>query len=94
MSIRGDTTAGANMAHAVGMHIPSDNAATPSGSDTKSTAIAAVVNKIHDSVHDQTTTANSSLDQLRQGLAAACQRVDATDQQGAAGVNNSGTVTI
>lgn len=94
MSIRGDTTAGAGMAHAVGMHIPNDNATTPSGSDTKSSAIAAVINKIHDSVHDQTTTTNTSLDQLRQGLAAACQRVDATDQQGAADVNNSGTVTI
>lgn len=94
MSIRGDTTGGAGMAHAVGMHIPSDNATTRSGSDTKSTAIAAVVNTIHDGVHDQTTTANTSVDQLRQGLAAACERVAATDQQGAAAVNNSGTVTI
>lgn len=94
MSIRGDTTAGANMAHAIGMHMPSGNATTPSGSDSKSTAITAAVNKAHDSGHDQITANNSSLDQLRQGLTAACQRIDATDQEGAADVHNSGTVTI
>lgn len=39
MAIRGDTTAGAQAAHSVSMHLPTDTPDAPAGSDTKSAAV-------------------------------------------------------
>jgi len=94
MAIRGDTTAGAAMAHAVGMHISTELPEVPTGSDIKSQAISTTLETIKKVAQTEIGTYNTSVDQLRQGLAAAPQRVDVTDQQGAAEVDNSGTVTI
>jgi hypothetical protein len=93
MSIRGDTTAGAQIAHTASMHVEPDQSNAPAGSDTKSAAIAAVMKANQEAGNTQTAIYNASVDQLRHGLVGACQRVDAADQHGAAEVNNSGTRT-
>ncbi|HEX4172684.1 MAG TPA: hypothetical protein VHY82_09415 [Acetobacteraceae bacterium] len=91
MAIRGDTTAGAGIAHAVGMHLRVDLPDAPNGSDPKSAAIHVTLNAIKKVAETEIITYNTSVDELRRGLTAAPQRVDATDQQGATEVNNSRT---
>jgi hypothetical protein len=93
-AVRGDTTSGAEAARSVGMHLSTDLPATPTGSDTKSTAIATTLNSMTKTGKKEIRTLNKSVDQLREGMAAAPRRIDAADQQGAAEVDNSGTVTV
>ena len=93
MAIRGDTTAGAQAAHSASMHLSTDTPEIPTGSDTKSTAISTALQGIVDTGKTETTTYNTSVDQLREGLAAAPDRITAADQQGAATVDQSGGTT-
>lgn len=95
MSIRGETTAGAQAAASAGMHLPADFPQVPSGSDPKSAAIAAELNTFITAIRTDIQTFNSSVDQLREGMGAAPKRIDAGDSQGADIINNSGrTYTI
>lgn len=94
MAIRGDTAVGAAAAQSASMHLPADFPASPTGSDTRSAAIAAAINAFLKAARTETATFNSSVDQLREGMAAAAERVETADQQGAERVTNSGVVTI
>ncbi len=93
MDIRGDTTAGAQMAHAVGMHLPSTSPTVPTGGDTKSAAISKALKSAVETGKTETTTYNKSVDQLRLGLAQDAQRITDADHQGAANVQHSGIYT-
>lgn len=90
MAIRGDTTAGAQAAHSVSMHLPTDTPEAPTGSDTKSTAISTAIKAMGEAWKTEVGTFNTSVDQLRQGIKDAADRITAADQQGAATVNQSG----
>ncbi|WP_224189031.1 hypothetical protein [Mycobacterium avium] len=77
------------------MHLPADFPASPTGGDTRSAAIAAATTAFLAAARTETVTINSSVDQLRDGMVAAPERVETADQQGAERVTNSGgTVTI
>ncbi|SPX88475.1 MULTISPECIES: hypothetical protein [Mycobacterium] len=89
MAIRGDTSAGAQ-ASTAGMHLPADFPDCPSGGDTRSAAIAAAVNAFLAAAATETETVNSSVDQLREGMVAATDRVETADRHGAENVANSG----
>ncbi|MBU8834477.1 hypothetical protein [Mycolicibacterium goodii] len=90
MAIRGDTSAGAQASASAGMHLPTDFPDCPSGGDTRSAAIAAAVNSFLTTAATETETVNSSVDQLREGMVAATDRVETADRQGAEGITNSG----
>lgn len=95
MSIRGETTAGAQAAASAGMHLSADFPQVPSGSDPKSAAIAAELNAFVTGIRTDIQTFNSSVDQLREGMGAAPKRIDAGDSQGADIIDSSGgTYTI
>ncbi|PEG33231.1 hypothetical protein CQY20_31870 [Mycolicibacterium agri] len=95
MAIRGDTTVGAAAAQSAGMHLPTDFPASPTGGDTRSAAIATTTSTFLTAARTETATFNSSVDQLREGMVAAPERVDTADRRGAERVANSGeTVTI
>jgi hypothetical protein len=65
---------------------------SPTGSDTKSVAIAQALNDFLDTARVEHETYNVSLDTLRQGLVQAPKAVEATDESGAAGIAASGEV--
>jgi len=92
VSIRGNTTTGAAAGASAGMHLSTDFPSSPTGADTKSTAIAGELNAFLKTAQLETTTYNTSVDTLREGLVAAPQAVDATDAAGAAGIEGSGEV--
>ncbi|MDD4865652.1 MAG: hypothetical protein PHQ28_00490 [Mycobacterium sp.] len=95
MAIRGETTVGAAAAQSAGMHLPADFPASPTGGDTRSAAIAAATTAFLAAARTETATFNSSVDQLREGMVAAPERVETADRQGAERVANSGgTVAI
>lgn len=95
MAIRGDTTVGAAAARSAGMHLPADFPTSPTGGDTRSAAIAAATSTFLAAARTETVTVNSSVDQLREGMVAAPERVETADRQGAERVANSGeTVTV
>ena len=93
MSIRGNTSAGTQAAHAVGVHLPAASPRIPSGGDTKSKAISAAIKTTVAASKTETTTYDKSIDQLRLGLAQDTQRITDADHQGAATVQHSGTYT-
>lgn len=74
------------------MHLPTDFPSSPTGTDTKSAAIAGELNAFLKTAQAETTTYNTSVDTLREGLVAAPEAVEATDQNGAAGISASGEV--
>lgn len=92
MNIRGNTSAGAAAGALAGMHLPTDFPSSPTGADTKSAAIAGELNAFLKTAQAETTAYNTSVDTLREGLVAAPNAVDATDQAGAAEVAGSGEV--
>lgn len=93
--IRGDTSAGASIAQSVGASLSGSTEDRPSGGDTRSAAIAAAVNSFLDAASRETETVNSSVDEVREGMAAAADRITQADQQGADDVANSGgTVSV
>ena len=92
MNIRGDTTAGAATGASAGMHLPTDFPTSPTGADTKSAAIAAKLNAFLKTAQAESATYNTSVNTLREGLVAAPNAVDTTDQNGAAGIADSGEV--
>lgn len=95
MAIRGDTTVGAAAAQSAGQHLPADFPASPTGGDTRSAATAAATTAFLAAARTETETFNSSVNQLREGMVAAPERVETADRQGAERVANSGgTVTV
>jgi len=89
-NIRGETDAGAAIGANAGTPLPAGFPVSPTGSDTKSVAIAAALNALLDTARVETGIYNASVDTLRQGLVQAPRAVDATDAAGAAGINGSG----
>ncbi len=93
-NIRGETDAGAAIGTSTGMPLSADFPTSPTGADTKSAQIATELTAFLRAGHADTTTYNESLDALREGLTAAPQAIEATDQAGAAGISNSGGTYI
>ncbi len=93
MAIRGESAAGAAAGASVGMHLSTDFPPVPTGADVKSAAIAAELQSFVTAVSTDIATYNASLDEVREGITAACQRVDDGDHAGAAGIENSGQIS-
>jgi hypothetical protein len=91
-NIRGNTDAGAAIGASAGKPLRTDFPVSPTGSDTKSVAIAAALDRFLDTARVETGIYNASVDTLRQGLVQAPQSVEATDESGAAGIAASGEV--
>lgn len=92
-AIRGETTTGAAAGRSASMHLPTSTPTAPAGGDTKSAAIGGALKTGITTTKTEVKTLNSSVDQLREGLVAAPQRVEAADQQGAGEVERSGVPT-
>jgi len=92
MAIRGESAAGAAAGASVGMHLTADFPPVPTGADVKSSAIATELQGFVTAMSTDIDIYNTSLDQVREGITAACQRVDAGDRAGAAGIEGSGQV--
>ncbi len=92
MAVRGESAAGAVAGASVGMHLTADFPPVLTGADSKSAAIATELQGFVTAISTDITTYNSSLDQVREGITAACQRVDVGDRAGADGIENSGQV--
>ncbi|MBL3752918.1 hypothetical protein [Mycobacteroides abscessus] len=90
MTIRGDMEAGLLLAGTLSMHLPTDTPAPPTGSDPKSAEMVAAANEIAHIWKSESTIANSSVDQLRDNVKDAVNRIISSDKQGADNVNNSG----
>lgn len=93
LAIRGETTTGAAVGRSASMHLPAGAPTAPSGGDAKSAAIGSALKAGVTTDKAEVKTLNSSVDQLREGLVAAPQRVEAADQQGAGEVEKSGVPT-
>lgn len=95
MVIRGNTSTGASIAQSVGAALSGNVDDRPSGGDARSAAIASAVNSFLDTASRETETVNTSVDEVREGMAAAADRITQADQQGADQVANSGrTMTV
>ncbi|BEL42021.1 hypothetical protein [Mycobacteroides abscessus] len=94
MTIRGDMEAGLQLAGTLSMHLPTDTPAPPTGSDPKSAQTIAILNKIAATHKSQAQIVNTSVDQLRENVKDAINRIIASDKQGADNVNNSGGGTL
>lgn len=92
MAIRGESAAGAAAGASVGMHLHTDFPPVPTGADVKSAAIATELQGFVTAISADVDTYNASLDQVREGITAACQRVDDGDRTGAGGIENSGQI--
>ena len=92
MDVRGDTTAGAQAARSLGMHLQPLEQIELAGSDPKSQAIAAAAKGMMTIANAQIGVYNTSVDQLRQGVQAAADRMTAADQHGAELVNGVRTI--
>lgn len=90
LAIRGETTVGAAAGRSASMHLPSAAPSAPAGGDTKSAAIGSALKTGVTTDKAEVKTLNSSVDQLREGVVAAPQRVETADQQGAGEVEKSG----
>jgi hypothetical protein len=91
-NIRGETAVGAAIGASASQPLRMDFPDSPTGSDTKSAAIAAALSAFLDTARVETGIYNASVDTLRQGLVQAPQAVEATDESGAAGIAASGEV--
>lgn len=94
MTIRGDMESGLRIAGTLSMHLPTDTPAPPTGSDPKSAQTIAVLNAIAATWKKEALIVNSSVDQLRENVKDAINRVISSDKQGADNVNNSGGGTL
>ncbi|KRQ23334.1 MULTISPECIES: hypothetical protein [unclassified Mycobacteroides] len=94
MTIRGDMEAGLRLAGTLSMHLPTDTPAPPTGSDPKSAQTIAVLNQIAATWKKEALIVNSSVDQLRDNVKDAVNRIISSDKQGADNVNNSGGGTL
>jgi hypothetical protein len=94
MNIRGNTDAGAAAGASALKHLTTDFPESPTGTDTKSVAIASALSEFLHHAETETETFNASVDTLRSGLVAAPKAVQQTDAAGAATVAESGGVYI
>lgn len=94
MTIRADLEAGLRMAGNLSMHLPTETPAPPTGSDPKSAQMIAVLNAIAATWKSEALIVNSSVDQLRDNVKDAVNRIRDSDQQGRDNVNNSGGTTL
>lgn len=82
------------MAGNLSMHLPTETPAPPTGSDPKSAQTIAVLNAIAATWKAEALIVNSSVDQLRDNVKDAVNRIRDSDQQGRDNVNNSGGTLI